>query len=128
MHVWGDGQALDIPLTPAHFSRVSTLDHRPMLFLRYASEHMSEPADYLGTKMMEDCIEYMATEEAQQGLKRKRNLPSSSSAATKAKAAKLLDMDSEESGDSEDEMQDRLSLEACSFVLQIPWSGLRVVT
>lgn len=88
----------------------------------YASEHMSEPADYLGTKMMEDCIEYMATEESQEGLKRKRNHPSllssKASKATKAEAEKpLLDIDSEESGDNseedsdgseEDEMQDWL--------------------
>ena len=65
---------------------------------RYASEHMSEPADYLGTKMMEDCIEYMATEESQEGLKRKRNHPSllssKASKATKAEAEKpLLDID-----------------------------------
>eukprot|EP00435_Cladocopium_sp_Y103_P069818 s419_g34.t1 len=78
----------------------------------YASEHMSEPADYLGTKMMEDCIEYMA-EESQEGLKRKRSHPGLQSSkapkATKAEAEKSL-LDSEESGDDseEDEMQDRL--------------------
>jgi hypothetical protein len=78
---------------------------------RYASEHMSEPADYLGTKMMEDCIEYMATEESQEGLKRKRNHPSllssKASKATKAEAEKpLLDIDSEESGDNSEEDSD----------------------
>ena len=96
---------------------------------------MSEPADYLGTKMMEDCIEYMATEESQEGPKRKRNRPMSSKAckATKAKAEKtLLDMDSAESDDSEeDEMQvDWLKLEALgvSFCIFYPeGSGLRVV-
>ena len=72
--------------------------------LRYASEHMSQPADYLGTKMMEDCIEYMATAPDEK-LKRKRT-PGKTSKAAKAKTQNLLDMDGSDSCDSEeDEMQ-----------------------
>eukprot|EP00438_Fugacium_kawagutii_P027067 Skav214858 [mRNA] locus=scaffold16:475844:483571:+ [translate_table: standard] len=75
----------------------------------YASDHMAEPADYLGTKMLEDCIEYMATA-PDEGLKRKRSHPSSKgSKAAKAESANLLDIDKEtddtDTDSEEDEME-----------------------
>ena len=81
----------------------------------YASEHMSEPANYLGTKMMEDCIEYMATAPDEADKKRKRSTTvAKSSKAAKPDAQNLLDIeDSEDTGegetdsdqDDEDEME-----------------------
>lgn len=85
---------------------------------------MSEPANYLGTKMMEDCIEYMATAPDEADKKRKRSTTvAKSSKAAKPDAQNLLDIeDSEDTGegetdsdqDDEDEMEASLSQEMVS--------------
>ena len=76
---------------------------------------MSEPADYLGTKMMEDCIEYMATAPDEAEKKRKR----STTVAKSSKAAKptqnLLDIEGSDTGEGEtdSDQDDEDEMEAC---------------
>ncbi|CAK9036900.1 Uncharacterized protein SCF082_LOCUS21917 [Durusdinium trenchii] len=77
----------------------------------YASEHMADPADYLGTKMMEDCIEYMTTapkEAEEPKLKRPK---------TEAKGSSdLLEMEGDPPEDEEDKTsEDEMEAWLCSL-------------